>query len=68
MQLERHGEPKKSTGISSLAHRGGRTRSLEISPPLGRKSLTLYPIELGGPIIPASTKQLVVWFAAMGQY
>ena len=48
MQLERHGEPKKFTGISSLAHRGGRTRSLEISPPLGRKSLTLYPIELGG--------------------
>ena len=29
-----------------IAHREGRTRSLQM--PLTRKSLTLYPIELGG--------------------
>ena len=32
-----------------VAHREGRTRSLQIAPTTcGRKSLTLYPIELGG--------------------
>ncbi|TEB24559.1 hypothetical protein FA13DRAFT_1739119 [Coprinellus micaceus] len=36
----------------SVAHREGRTRSLQM-PPSG-KSLTLYPIELGGPISCAS--------------
>ena len=33
-------------GKKELAHREGRTRSLQIT--RKRKSLTLYPIELGG--------------------
>ena len=41
--------------MEKLAHREGRTRSLQITfdhvthGPRHRKSLTLYPIELGGP-------------------
>jgi hypothetical protein len=42
-------KPEKNQG---LAHREGRTRSLQIRvvmrPCTRRKSLTLYPIELGG--------------------
>ena len=40
----------------SVAHREGRTRSLQI-PPSG-KSLTLYPIELGGPMYLSSAAPL----------
>ena len=39
-----------------VAHREGRTRSLQIAPTTcGRKSLTLYPIELGGRYLPSLT-------------
>src|SRR5712691_1238579 len=45
-----------------LAHREGRTRSLQIT--VGRyhppKSLTLYPIELGGHLV-LSRKEALVW-------
>ncbi len=42
--------PWSVAGKSYLAHREGRTRSLQITTHLyiGDKSLTLYPIELGG--------------------
>jgi hypothetical protein len=43
---------QKPQNFEGLAHREGRTRSLQIAVTMRlsirRKSLTLYPIELGG--------------------
>ena len=53
--------PKKKN-INTIAHREGRTRSLQMPwPSFSLKSLTLYPIELGGHMIYGMYKQLRPW-------